>query len=71
MSIETLEATEKRNRTPLYTGVAMGITVWTVGMLFLAIKLLSIDVYWLSYYAVVSPARSSDWRHPAGTSMWH
>jgi hypothetical protein len=36
----------------LYVGIAVAIAMWSTAVLFFAIKIVPIDAYWMSYYAV-------------------
>ena len=48
LSITTIQ----RGRPLLYVGVAVVIAIWSTVVLFVAINVVPLDVYWMSYYAV-------------------
>jgi hypothetical protein len=48
LSITTIQ----RARPLLYVGVAVVIAIWSTVVLFVAINVVPLDVYWMSYYAV-------------------
>jgi hypothetical protein len=48
LSITTIQ----RTRPLLYVGIAVVIAMWSTAVLFVAINVVPLDVYWMSYYAV-------------------
>jgi len=47
-----LDLTATQNRRPLmYAGIAVAIAAWAVAVLWFAVKIVPLDVYWMSYYA--------------------
>lgn len=47
----SVESTQ-RARTLLYVGIAVAIAMWSTAVLYFAINIFPLDVYWMSYYAV-------------------
>ena len=50
MSVNQIDVRDHRG--PLYASVPIAILLWATGILFLAVKIVPVDVYWISYYAV-------------------
>lgn len=44
--------TSQHTRPLFYVGIAVAIAMWSAAVLFVAINVVPIDVYWMSYYAV-------------------
>lgn len=48
-----IKASRRGSARPLlYVGIAVAIAMWSTAVLFFAIKIVPIDAYWMSYYAV-------------------
>jgi hypothetical protein len=49
----SIKSSQRGSARPLrYVGIAVAIAMWSTAVLFFAINIVPIDVYWLSYYAV-------------------
>jgi hypothetical protein len=49
----SIKASQRGSARPmLYVGIAVAIATWSTAVLFFAINVVPIDVYWMSYYAV-------------------